>query len=683
MKKNKIKSEKKTEGKWLPFKEILRDRKFHLILLLIIFLWVILLQVVYTSSDGNFLLFSEDGYILLQHTKAFIEGSPLSFYPEESAVSRGLDPYSFILSLGYWLGFKGTNSFIFWTYLINLIMLLGSALFLYRFFNRFFPELALPITLLSTLFAPIFYNFFSCTTMSLLFLTISGALAFLGCLPFFLLFAILPSLARSEGILYYFFLSSLYLGINRKHAPQIAIGLIPFVCPFFINRILIGQKVSQGTVSQILFHYGSIADVLNIGTINFINHFKSTILGLYMPGETFGVNSQASSIYTLPPLFFIFTILGFTQKNKFMAISVASFLLILIIGDSLITFTGVGYNRHLLSLFPLIFAFSFLGIKSVNEKIQGILPIMLIIFSLFFISQEMLLFLEINKNIKRAKRGMEIAEWLDENLPDKTEIFDSIENTKSIVYGTDKIRFVFLTPNLNPIFAKYIETFFKDTERSELIQNFHNNVKYLLIKEKARTTTVENFLISFSKEDPHVFKWIGEYDKYILYSIDLSPLTKVRFEENVIDEIDIGDPSSELSHDYKRANLNNSQFIQTLHEIKGIYDAGRATEGFETFSVNLSPESSNQQLTCLLGKSFDGVKLILEQSIIYRKVNFNLDDPYFEILLDGKQIYEDAIKEDYQLININLPEGINRDKVKVTVKGRFVSYHYWIIGKDD
>ncbi len=683
MKKNKIKSEKKTEGEWLSFKEILRDRKFHLILLLIILLWVILLQVVYTSSDGNFLISSEDGYILLQHTKAWIGGSPLSFYPDQSAVSKGFDLYTFILSSGYWLGFKGKNPFIFWTYLINLIMLAGSALFLYRFFNRFFPEVAFPTVLLSTLFAPIFYNFFSCTTMPLLFLAISGALAFLGSLPFFLLFAILSGLAKSEGTLYYLFLSSLYLGINKKHIWQIATGLIVIICPFIINRIIIGQRVSQGTVSQILFHYGSFADILSTGTTNFINHLKSTILGLYMPGENFGVNLQASSTYTLPPLFFVFTIFGFIKKNKLIAISTASFLFIFLIGDSLIVFTGVGYNRHLLSLFPLIFAFSFLGIKSVNEKIQGMMPIMLIIFSLFFISQEILIFSEINKSIRRAKRGMEIAEWLDENLPDKTEIFESIENTKSILYGTDKIRFVFLTPNLNPIFAKYIKTFFKDTERSELIQNFYNNVKYLLIKEKARTTTVENFLISFSEGDPHVFKWIGEYDKYILYSIDLSPLTKVRFEKNVIDEIDIGDPSSELSHDYKRVNLNNSQFIQTIHEIKGIYDAGRVTEGSETFSVNLSPESSSQQLTCLLGKSFDGVKLILDQSIIYRKVNFNLDDPYFEILFDGKQIYEDTIKEDYQLININIPEGTNRDKVKVTVKGRFVSYHYWIIGKDD
>lgn len=678
MKKSKMKRKKELEGEWLSFKEILKDRRFHLILLLIILLWVILLQIVYTSSDGKFLLFSEDGYILLQQTKAWYQGHPLSFYPGESRIPKNPIPYAMLLSTGHWLGFKGPNSFIFWTYLINLIILLGSALFLYRFFNRFFPEVAFPTTLLSTLFAPIFYNFFSCTTMPLLFLMISGALAFLGSLPFFLLFAILAGLSRNEGILYYFFLSSLYLGINRKHTRQIAIGFIPLICPFIINRILIGQKVTQGTVSQILFHYGTFEDALTTGTMNFINHLKSTILGLYKPGQSFGIRSQGSSIYTLPPLFFIFTIFGFTKKNKFMAISSATFLLVLLIGDSLTVFTGVGYNRHLLSIFPIIFAFSFLGIKRVNEKIDGMLPTMLIFFSIFFVSQEMLLFLSLNKNIRRAKRGIDVAEWLNENLPDRTEIFESIENTKSILYGADKIRFVFLTPNLNPIFGKYIKTFFKDTERTELIQNFHHNVKYLLINEKAHNSVLENFLLHFSKRDPQVLSWIEEHDKYALYSIDLSPLTNKRFEKDVIDEVDIGDPSSESTHKYKRVNLGHSKFTQILHEIKGIYDAGRVTEGYETFSVKLSEKNANQQLTCMLGRSFEGFQLNLEQSILYTNIKFNLDDPYFEIFINGKQIYKDEIREDYQLIDINIPKETKEERITVKVRGRFVSYHYWI-----
>ena len=162
MKKNKIKNRKKTEEEWLSFKEIFKDRKFHLVLLFILLLWIILLQTVYTASDGRFLLFSGDGYVLLQHAKAWFEGHPLSIYPEETAVSKNPIPYAMLLSIGHWLGFKSNNAFIFWTYLINLIMLLGSALFLYRFFNKYFSEVALPSTILSTLFAPIFYNFFNC-----------------------------------------------------------------------------------------------------------------------------------------------------------------------------------------------------------------------------------------------------------------------------------------------------------------------------------------------------------------------------------------------------------------------------------------------------------------------------------------------------------------------------------------
>lgn len=675
MKKNKTKTQKKAEGEWLPLKEILKDRKFHLVLLLIILLWVILLQVVYTSE--NFYVFSGDGYVLLKHAKAWYEGHPLSIYPDENVPPKSPNPYAMLLSIGHWLGFKSNNAFIFWTYLINLIMFSGSALFLYRFFNRFFPEVAFPSTLLSTLFAPIFYNFYSCTTMPLLFLAISGALAFLGYLPFFLLFAIIAGYAKGEGILYYLFLSSLYLSINKKHTRQIAIGLIPLFFPFLINRILIGQKMTQGTVSQILFHYDHPLQVLKAGTTNFINHLKSTILGLYRPTDTFGLHSQATGTYTLPPLFFIFTILGFLKRNKTMAIATASFLLILLAGDSFIVFTGLGYNRHILCVFPLLFAFSFLGIKKIDENLQGFFYTMLVFFGIFFITQEILMFSYINEKVKSARRGKEVAEWLNKNLPDKTKIFDRTADNLTILYEAENMRLIFLTPNLSPVLGKYIKSFFRDTEITELIQRFHYDVKYLLIKEEPKKAILEHFLKDFAKGDPHVFSWIGEYEKFALYSIDLSPLAKKRFEKDVIDEIDIGDPSSESTHNYKRVNLGDTEFIQILRKIKGIYDAGRVTEGYETFSVKLS-EKEGTQLTCLLGKSFEGAKLIVEQTIFNQRVQFDLTDPYFEIFINDKKISADEIKEDYQLININIPEEINEERIIVKVRGRFVSYHYWI-----
>jgi len=677
MKESKKKNKKKTEAEWIPFKKILKDNKFQLVLLLIILFWVILLQIVYTSSDGKFLIFSGDGNIILQHAKAWFQGHPLSIYPEEAAVPKNPIPYAMILSVGHWIGFKSDNAFIFWTYLINLIMLLGSALFLYRFFKRFFPEVALPSTILSTLFAPIFYNFFTCTTMPLLFLMISGALAFLGSLPFFLLFAILAAFSRNEGILYYFFLSSLYLGINKKHTWQIAMGLIPLFCPFILNRILIGQKVTQGTVSQILFHYGSLSDVLIIGTTNFINHFKSTILGLYKPTEDFGLRSLGTSIYTLPPLFFIFTILGFLKENKLMAVASATFLVILLLGDSFILFTGLSYNRHILAIFPIIFAFSFLGIKRTGKDIQGFFPSMLILFGIFFISQEVILFSRITEKIKSVKRGMEVSEWLNENLPDKTKILANPAAKEFVVFGADNMRFVLLSPNLDPVFGKFTNSFLKHTETLELLQRYYCDVKYFLIKEDEKANPLMNFLLDFAKGDPHFFKWIGESEKYALYSIDLSPLTKKRFEKDVIDEIDIGDPSSESIHEYKRVNLSNNRFVQFLPKTKDFYDAGRITEGSETFYLKLSSKTNNQ-LTCLLGKNFKGGKLMMGKSMFFQKVHFDLNAPYFEILINGKKVYRYEIKEDQELININIPRETKSDKIKVEVIGRFISYHYWI-----
>jgi hypothetical protein len=336
---------------------------------------------------------TSDGYVDLLQAKACYEGHSLSIYPGDAPFTINPKPYAMVLSIGYWLGFRGQDSFIFWTYLINLIMLLSSALFLYRFFNRFFPEVAFPSTLLSSLFAPIFYNFFSCTTMPLIFLFISGALSFLESLPIFLLFSLLAGFSRSEGILYYLFLSSIYLGLNRKNTVKIVAGLVLLFSPFLINRIVIGQKVSQEIVTQLMFKYDSFSNVIELGAINFINHIKSTILGLYNPRETFGIDYRGSSIFTLPPLFFIFSIFGMTyEKRKYLVIPTLVFLLLLIAGDSVTLFTGVGYNRHLLCIFPLIFAFSLIGIIKIDKIVKGFLPIFATFFALFFLSQEIILF---------------------------------------------------------------------------------------------------------------------------------------------------------------------------------------------------------------------------------------------------------------------------------------------------
>ena len=74
--------------------------------------------------------------------------------------------------------------------------------------------------------------------------------------------------------------------------------------------------------------------------------------------------------------------------------------------------------------------------------------------------------------------------------------------------------------------------------------------------------------------------------------------------------------------------------------------------------------------------------MTLRETVFYEKTKFNLENPYFEILINGEKIYTDEISEDYQLINIDLPEAIKEDKITITVRGRYISYHYWIRKKD-
>lgn len=678
--KKKRKNIKKIKGQWLPFTQIFKDKNFHLIILLTILLWVILLQVVYTTAGGRFTLPSSDGYVILRHAKAWYEGHPLSLYPEDPPVAKNPVPYAMLLSIGHFLGFKSLNAFIFWTYLINLIMLLGSILFLYRFFNRFFPEVAFPSTLLTALFAPLFYNSFSCTTFPLLFLLSSGALAFLESFPFFISFALLTGFSRSEGIMYYFFLSSLHLGLNRKNILKLLIFTTPLFCPLLINRLLIGQKISQGTVSQMLFHYDSFTNILEIGAVNFTHHLKATILGLYKPGEDFGLQMLASSIFTLPPLFFIFSAIGFFQKDKkLLAIVTVIFLTILLVGDSLILFTGIGYNRHLLLVLPLVFAFSFLGIEKINKKIEGFFPAATAFFSLFFICQETLMFVYIKRDVEAVRRGSEVVQWMDENLPHGTEIFDGTRGRQFISFEATNLRLIPLTPNINPIFGKYTNSFWMTTENSELIQRFYTDTKYILT---AKINNKKDFLLiswlqNFSVGNPRLFSWIGVKEKYGLFTLDLSPLTAQRFEEeSIIDEVDVGDPVSESLHDYKRINITGFRFRHLLQNIDGVYDAARVIEGYESFDIELSQKDKNI-LVFLLGNHFEGERVALISAL--REVDFELEDPYYEIYINGQKISEDKIEKDHKLVKIQIPQEINKNRAEILVKGRFISYHYWIL----
>jgi hypothetical protein len=433
-------------------------------------------------------------------------------------------------------------------------------------------------------------------------------------------------------------------------------------------------------VSQLMFQYDSFTNVVELGTINFINHIKATILGLYNPREIFGFDYRGSSVFTLPPLFFIFLIFGIAnEKRKYLVIPPLIFLLLLIAIDSFTLFTGVGYNRHLLCVFPLIFAFSSLGIIKTDRIIKGLLPIITIFFALFFLSQEIILFVNIKNNISLTKREAEVAKWIKENLPQKTEIFDGTTCSMSIMYLADNVRFISLSPIVNPFFGAYTNSFWKEYERAELIQRFYPDVKYLLkIGEKGKNSG-NIWIEDFATGAPIVFSWIGETEQYVLYSIDLSPLTKKRFEEDItIDEIDIGDPYSELEHNYNRSNTSGMEFEQLLLQIDGIYDSGKVTEGYESFRAKLSKNKANN-LVCLFGKSFKGKRLTLNPRP--RNVNFNLDKPYYEVFINQKEIQKGWIEKDFQLIRIEIPEEIKKENLQITVKGRFISYSYWILAK--
>ena len=248
--------------------------------------------------------------------------------------------------------------------------------------------------------------------------------------------------------------------------------------------------------------------------------------------------------------------------------------------------------------------------------------------------------------------------------------------SRFINFHADKVKFIFLSPNLDPIFGKYVKAFGKQTQIAELIQREYTDVEYLLEAKRAKPNKrrLANWLKTFATDEKRTFSWIGDDREYILYTLDFSDFKLKRFEENIIDEVDIGDPISEINHGYKRTNTSGMEFYQTLQKIEGFYDGGKVTEGYETFYLNIHKNEKNE-LICLFGKNFKGMLKTLNPTKIDAK--FDLKEPYYEIFIDEKEIEKGKIEKDFQIIHIPLPQYTDKDKVKITIKGQFISYHYW------
>lgn len=655
----------------ISFKETVKDRKFLLIVLLIILLWTILLQIGYSPSWG-WTLGNPDGYVNLASAMTWIEGHPYRINPSDP-VSTGPPDYIYplLVASGHPLGFDSKELLVIWTYILNLLLIIGSALFLFRFFECFFGEVAFVSSITGILFPPVFINFFGGTDFPLFFFFFSGALAFLKKLPLFLFFAIGAGLSRAEGLLPYLFLSFLFLTINNKKGWwKLALGVIPISIPLFLNLRFTGSLMPQGVVPQFLFYYSSIEDGLAQVFFNTINYIKSTLFGLYRPGETFGAWGAAETSGGLPPFLFTFFIIELTRKERrWITLPVTVFLLLLILGDSLTVFSGIHHARHILPLFPLVFAISFEGILLVERKIKGLYRILLILILAFIFFQTIPVFTQYKSSFARMQRSKEVGIWVDKNLAKGSSIF-LLED--EISYWINNHNLIFLSPAANPVFGRYIKFYNRDTEICELIKRCYPETPYLLT---GTYVPILKWLEQFKKEDTMVFSWIDTEEKVSLYHLDMAPLRARRFKEKIVDEIDIADPISEQGHGYHRTGSNPTRLCQFSKMIKGVYDAGRVTEWEESFSMKLSKDTPS--LVCLLGKEFNGYQVSLTGE--EKKVSFKLEDPHYQVLIDGEELAKGRIEGDAELLlEMPIPAGIKKERVRITVKGKFISYHYWI-----
>lgn len=637
--------------------------------------FIILILVIMKSTGGKLTPYLSEGYGNLTIARTWVNGHPLKINPGEPRTTASPDYlYPLFLSAGNFIGFSGKYGTVLWMFLFNFILFMGAAYFLWRITKEYFPSARKSITLISILFAPIFSNFFAGTNFPLFFFSFMGAIAFLNSLPLFLTFSILSGLSRPEGIIVYLVLSSIYyFSPGKKKVYPLIAGVLPLFIPLLINYLINGDILPQGVVPLSLFKYTGFTAAIKTGMATFLDQIKSSILAYYSTSQDIGMSQGGSFFYFLPPLLIPVFIWGiFKSEKKWLYLPLIIYTLILLLGDSFTIYAGTHYSRHVIVVYPFIFAFALDGVRNIKIKNKAIFPYLIIFFSIFIISQELILFSDISERSRIRAKAKKMAEWVKNNTEKGTSILSG-QTPYETDFWIDNRKIVSISPAINPHFGRWIKYYFRTTEQTELIQRFYRDIDYILI-DVNKISPTDNWLLSFSSGYKKYYEFAGK--KMVIQKVNLNQLKDPPPYPAPLDELDVGDPISEKNHDYVALKSSDSRYQRPLYVESNFCDGGRLITKKERFKIFLPPE--NLTLICRYRGEFNGFKPGLKRE----EIKVDLKENPYTVKLDGKTINKGVLnpKTGFFYLTIQLT-GKNRYST-VEIEGNYVSFHYWLYNKN-
>ncbi len=669
-----------------PWLKITEENKWILlILLLAVFFWIILVQTLSIRCGSGLGIPSEDGYTNLLFAKRWAQGHPYQFNIGDKPSTAAPDHlYPLILSIGWLIGFRTNELFVFWAYILNLLLLLGSLYFIYKFFSEYLDKTAGIITAFFTLISPaIFNNFFMVNDFSLYFFLFFGALAYIKKFPLFVILTILTGLSRPDGLLGVSVLIAVQIlrtGFYKKKIPVYFLIYVLVSFQYLLNFIFSGTLLPQGVVPQGLWHYSDILGMIISGFSTLINQIKSTFFSYYSIAQHIGF--LGGPLYSgLPPLFFIFFLIGlYILKNKWKEnLTFIGYIALLFLGDSFTVFSGIHLNRHITSAYPLIIGIGIYGVLNLEIKDWDLKKFFIPFFAGFFLLEFGVGFGKYILVSETALIFKDSAIWIDKHIPDKAKIFTPAN--VGLRYWTKGVNIITFSPAVNPILFKQSRFYRRNVEMAEFIKNIGKGVDYFYVKQNENEPNCK-WLKQFSREVLYKTHFVS-LGNATLFKIDLTEMYKKYIPEtrNLVAELNVGDGISERQFHYKTFSVQNRYRIDGFLQKGKIdgqeyWDGGRLIDGYEQFSVDV-PRNRSIEIVMLSGNKFSGYAHFRCKRT---KMDILLPEINVKLIVNNTIISVKNIKQakNFQHITFTIPPNLNSGKLKVKITGNYISFHYWV-----
>lgn len=545
------------------------DRKKYIILIFLIsFLFgIIRYQMVIQPTGGVFMFPSDDSYITLRYAKKVVEGHPFKINPDDEFPSP-LEPSivaQFLYASGSYIGFKTPESLSSFVYWLNIILLSVTLIIFFLLLTGWKFSLldAFIVIVLCLLYNPFRYLFtldmgwgiFTMLFYILLYFVFIREKSF-----YFLIPAIILSLTRPESIYILVFLFLFYF--FKKDVKKALLVIIPIavnLTPAIIFYLFIKTPFPSGFKPQFILTHYHYSSAISMIFRYIIDYFKSILLGFY-PLNATGYNYIEHGFSPLPPLFFIFILIGvwriFNDKKEDRTIylfSITLFILALFV-SSVTIYQGVHLLRHTAWLLPFFIVIGVKGLLYLGGRLN-FLKILIPFYILMFIgsSIDFLVYVSLS-SVYNTLPHYQAARWIDENLEEPNLM--GIVNSRIDYFIKNKAKFYNITPGDNWRMTKYCKDIYNLAAPFELFNyELKEEEEWFLIWTKDDETTV-NFEYFVSLAGDTLYK------KYYLFNnyFKIAKLKKGPFlnaekihlssEYEVLDEFNPGDPISERDHKY-------------------------------------------------------------------------------------------------------------------------------------